>query len=100
MAANPRRHEKRIGPSDANRILAEWPRRAVLDELHGGPLASVELAGRLAERHDAPALANDRDIHIALYHVHLPMLQEYDAVTVIHGQYRRGPTAGLLEGYR
>lgn len=93
-------HKKSIAPDDAHRLLAEWSRRAVLDELRDNSLAAAELADRLAERDDAPAQTNSDDIHVALHHIHLPMLQKHDAIAETRGQYTRGSTAGQVETYR
>ena len=100
MPTETRRHKKSIEPNDAYRLLAEWPRRAILDELRDGPLATAELAVRLARRDDAPAQADPDDIHVALCHMHLPILQKHNAVDETRGQYTRGSTAGHVEGYQ
>jgi len=100
MSTHTRRQEKRIAPKTAHELLAQWPRRATLDELDGSTLSSAELADRLAHRDDAPEKANAEDIAIALHHVHLPKLREHSAVIESHGTYQLGPTAGQLEDYR
>jgi hypothetical protein len=100
MPTERRNQEKSIEADNAYRLLSEWPRRAVLDELRDGPLASAELAARLARRDDAPAQADADDIHIALHHVHLPLLREHDVIDETRGRYTRGSTAGRVEAYR
>jgi len=100
MPTETHRQEKSIESDDAHRLLAEWPRRAVLEELRDGPLTIAELAVRLADRDDGPAQADPDDIHVALRHKHLPKLQKHNAIGETRDQYTRGLTANHLEGYR
>lgn len=60
-------------------LLAKRHRRLLLRILResGASLTTVELANRIAERaYEHPSASDQRNVYLALYHDHLPRLEE------------------------
>lgn len=74
---------RRLTESDIFALLAKRHRRQLLAVLRESetPLATDELAGRIADRDLASPTADDRTaVRISLYHHHLPRLEVADVV--------------------
>lgn len=87
---------RELPESDVFVLLSKRRRRLTLQVLQesGVPITIAELAKQVAERERGSCTADDlRAIHIALYHNHLPRLE--DADVVVYDQERGEVTPGL-----
>lgn len=69
--------------SDIFVLLAKRHRRHLLRILRESdtPLLTIELANRVGERaYDSPSAKDRRAVYLALYHNHIPQLEEADVV--------------------
>jgi hypothetical protein len=72
-----------LSESDILVLLADRRRRLTLRTLQGSatPLTAIEIARRTGDHeHESPSDEDYRRIYLALYHVHLPRLEEADVV--------------------
>lgn len=88
---------RQLTDTDAFNLLSEQRRRHVLDCLDAeGPTTVSDLSAWIADRTGEPR----QKVRTSLHHIHLPKLEDYDAIERNGNTVRLGATAPELRRHR